>query len=370
MKQKLHTKSDEEKKAGRLWADFPADKEEEAFWGNYGKLMKSARKRRLQQEPINYQVATATSARQNTKRPFFAYKVFNNIVWTILVLSLIALVFSKLATNKIEDFFETEIKEERQKVAADPAKLRNLNLSRKKLSKVPLKIAFPGNLEIIDITSLHNLESLELHHNYIIWLPKEIGKLTNLQKLYVYNNQLGYLPEAIGKLKKLNWLEAQQNKLTALPKEIGKLTNLEWLVLNHNQLPALPKEIGELKKLKWLLLGKNKLERLPEEIGQLKDLYTLNVENNLLVKLPYNIGQLENLQTLNLSGNQLAMMPWEIGKLKNLEWLALENNKLVSLPAEIGRLKNLKTLMLKGNNISEAEQARIRRLLPSCKIYF
>jgi hypothetical protein len=43
---------------------------------------------------------------------------------------------------------------------------------------------------------------------------------------------------------------------------------------------------------------------------------------------------------------------------------------LRQLPAGIGSPKNLRTLLLAGNAFPEAEQARIRRLLPQASVLF
>jgi Leucine-rich repeat (LRR) protein len=61
-------------------------------------------------------------------------------------------------------------------------------------------------------------------------------------------------------------LDLSHNKLTTVPKEMGNLKLLGYLHLNNNQLTSLPEEIGYLEDLD-LHLNNNNLTSLPEEIA-------------------------------------------------------------------------------------------------------
>lgn len=50
--------------------------------------------------------------------------------------------------------------------------------------------------------------------------------------------------------------------------------------------------------------------------------------------------------------------------------LYLRYSELTTLPNFIAEMKSLRDLYLGGNNFSRAEQNRIRRLLPWCRVHF
>ena len=66
----------------------------------------------------------------------------------------------------------------------------------------------------------------------------------------------------------------------------------------------------------------------------------------------------------------MTSLPAEIEKLDKLTYLYLSKNQLTSLPAEIGKLDKLIYLQLIGNPIPKAEQEKIKKLLPNCRIDF
>lgn len=142
------------------------------------------------------------------------------------------------------------------------------------------------------------------------------------------------------------------------------------LDLSDKVLTSIPSSVYRYRRLKTLHLAYNQFSWLPAKIGQLRTLQVLNLSQNQLTSLPTEIGQLFNLTELNLSQNQLTSLPSEIGQLTNLRELNLSENQLTSLPVEIEQLKNLRELYLSGNPILEAEQEKIKKLLPNCAIEF
>ena len=154
-----------------------------------------------------------------------------------------------------------------------------------------------------------NITFLDLSHENLTNLPKEIGNLTNLTYLRLDNNNLKSIPPQIGNLTKLHSIFMQKNYLKTLPSQIGKLENLDHIDLSNNNLESLPPQIGNLKKLLVLSLGYNNLESLPPQIGNLEKLDFLFLNNNKLKSLPPSIGNLENLQILRLDNNNLKLLP-------------------------------------------------------------
>jgi len=104
------------------------------------------------------------------------------------------------------------------------------------------------------------IKVLDLSHNSIEELPKNIKSFVNLRKLIVNNNKLRYLPQ-----------------------EIKELVNLEEIVLSNNYFDEFPKVLLQLKNLKLICLNNNRIKDIPEniitELPRLKNFY---IKNNFL----------------------------------------------------------------------------------------
>jgi Leucine-rich repeat (LRR) protein len=142
-------------------------------------------------------------------------------------------------------------------------------------------------------------------------------------------------------------LELKRKKYKTFPKEILQMTNLQYLDLSKNNISEIPAEIAELKSLQFLILSKNKITSLPFQIGELENLMVLNVNQNNLVAIPPQIGRLRKLKTIDLWSNEVSFFP------EDLKYLT-----------------ELNTLDLRSILISDAEQERIKRMLPNATVYF
>lgn len=100
--------------------------------------------------------------------------------------------------------------------------------------------------------------SLNLSGKKLTKVPEDIFNQINLEELDLSNNQLtDAIPSQIGKLKNLKVLNLSNNQMTGVPAEVGQLQYLEVLDISYNQLTGLPNEIGNLKKLKTLNISGN-----------------------------------------------------------------------------------------------------------------
>ncbi|KAL0265933.1 UNVERIFIED_CONTAM: hypothetical protein PYX00_011650 [Menopon gallinae] len=253
--------------------------------------------------------------------------------------------------------------EEVPSVVFEARDLKNLDLSHNRLTTLPKEIESLSQLQELslshnqlttlpgEIGNLSQLRRLYLNHNQLTTLPKEIESLSQLQGLSLCFNQLTELPGGIGSLSQLQNLSLGNNRLTTLPKEIESLSQLQGLSLYHNQLTELPGGIGSLSQLQNLSLGNNRLTTLPKEIESLSQLQGLSLYHNQLTELPGGIGSLSQLQKLRLYYNRLTTLPGEIGNLSQLQKLYLDNNQLTELPGEIGSLSQLKDLYIRNNRL-------------------
>ncbi len=201
-------------------------------------------------------------------------------------------------------------------------------------------------------------------------MPDEIKELKSLRLLIVSDNQLSKqekikiqenLPKCL--IQDENSLYYLQN----LPKKDEVIFALDW---GHMQLSELPSHFGKFTDLRWLYLHYNNLEKLPFDIGKLIHLQELILSYNKISELPREIGKLARLRHLNLGCNSLYSIPREIGNLKDLIFLNLEENPITKLPIEMSRQTNLEYLDLEWTNLDNQEKAKIKKLLPHCKIIF
>jgi len=102
-------------------------------------------------------------------------------------------------------------------------------------------VANPANSQMIGM-----FRSLSPAFVGLTQLSPEIGKFTNLQSLDISHNKLIFLPESIGNLTSLTSFFAEDNQLLSLPDSFGNLVNLENVHLSHNQLLTIPRSLGNI----------------------------------------------------------------------------------------------------------------------------
>ncbi|KAA8493967.1 Leucine-rich repeat-containing protein 57 [Porphyridium purpureum] len=158
---------------------------------------------------------------------------------------------------------------------------------------------------------------------------EELAKCaTSLRVLDLAHNEIQSVPRQIGLLTSLTFFNLMANRIEELPPEIGELAQLENLGLKSNLLVRLPPTIGLLRQLKGLFLTDNRLVSLPDEICGLRALRKLQAADNRLERLPDKLAQCESLELVRLASNDIAELSPVIAHAPRLKWLTLSSNPL------------------------------------------
>ena len=105
-------------------------------------------------------------------------------------------------------------------------------------------------------------------------------------------------------------------------------------------------------------------------MAQLKYLEKVSLSKNEFETFPIVLTELTDLKKLYLDQNQITAIPHDINKLIKLEVLDMWSNELYIVPESISELQNLKVFDLRVIQMTQAEQDRIKALLPDTKVYF
>lgn len=224
--------------------------------------------------------------------------------------------------------------------------LVRLDISNNRLTGDPTTAILPlSNLQEISVgnnqfvfadinTFLQNFPSLkvlDLSHTSLTAVPQNISTLTNLESLNLSNNMLSQNFSKLSPLIKLTELNLSGNQLTRIPTELASLTSLTSLDVSHNLFSTnYATVLTSLKKLEWLSLGSNQITIFPAELTQLKDLIHLNISDN------------------KISGGFESLLP-----LKQLEQIYLDKNLISgNFPPALLQFEKLQMVSLTGNQLS------------------
>jgi len=161
--------------------------------------------------------------------------------------------------------------------------------------------SFP--LEILNLAD--SLEILDLSHNELTSLPKELCQLKKLKIIFASNNKFEILPEVLGQLPKLEMVGFKANKIKQVP-ALSLPAKLRWLILTDNQIETLPDSLGERPHLQKLALAGNKLSHLPETLAQSSKLELVRISANNLTHCPEQLLNLPKLAWFAFSGNPFS----------------------------------------------------------------
>ncbi|KAM4696139.1 leucine-rich repeat and calponin homology domain-containing protein 2 [Rhinophrynus dorsalis] len=197
-----------------------------------------------------------------------------------------------------------------------------LNLSGRKMRD------FPGTgYDLSDTTRA------DLSKNRFTEIPPDVCLFVPLETLNLYHNCIKFIPETIKNLQMLTYLNISRNLLSTLPKYLFDLP-LKVLVVSNNKLVSIPEEVGRLKHLMELDVSCNEIQVLPQQVGKLHSLRELNVRRNNLQVLPDDLSCLP-LVKLDFSCNKITEIPVSYRKMRHLELIILDNNPMQIPPAQI-----------------------------------
>ena len=151
------------------------------------------------------------------------------------------------------------------------------------------------------------------------------------------------------------------------PNEEHRLLNAEQLE-NEPCFTDLDSALANPEMVYKLSLADQKYKTLPPEFGTLVHLQLLNLSNCKMKELPLEIKDCKHLQMISLYHNKLRYLPAEMQELKGLEILYLGSNKLFEIPTWFSAFRHLARLDISRNNMTPAEVAAAKRMLPKAEI--
>lgn len=192
-----------------------------------------------------------------------------------------------------------------------------LQLAEQKLKEVPAE-AF----HLRDV-----LRNLDLSKNKISSLPENIANFQLLKQFKIDSNRLENLPDVIVNLKKLEMLNASSNHISSLPRMFSNLSNLKQLYLNNN-----------------------KFRHFPLQLIGLPNLDVVELSNNKIIEIPRGMSDFHAVE-LNLSQNEISKISEDTHLAPRLKILRLEENCLLidAISPTLLRDSKLHTLNLEGN---------------------
>ena len=99
----------------------------------------------------------------------------------------------------------------------------------------------------------------------------------------------------------------------------------------------------------------------------LKELYIINF-GKFVTSVPEEINGFKNLIVLSLINNKISKLPDAVKSLTNLKTLYVDLNPIKVIINDITPLSDLERLGVVKTKISKQEIAKIKSLLPNCKI--
>lgn len=229
----------------------------------------------------------------------------------------------------------TELDVSENNLSGDPSayvsgltELQNLSLGKNQFTVVDFSF----------LTTLRNLQKLDVANTGLQKIPSEISGLINLQILDLSGNNITTGFENLQGLSTLTELNISDNQINTLPTSLSSLINLTSLNLSKNPITNFS-GLTNLKKIEWISLEDNNLNTIPTEITFLQELRHINLNYNKLTNASL-LSQNKKLQQIFLNNNLFeGAFPSELLALKEIQMISLNNNNLTgAIPFEIPQI--------------------------------
>lgn len=182
-------------------------------------------------------------------------------------------------------------------------------------------------------------------------IPIEVFNISDkLRNLDLSKNKISILPDDISRLKKLKQLNLDSNKLEVLPNSFGSMNKLEIVNISNNMISVLPQSFANLSNLKQLYLNYNNLTVFPKQLFKLRHLEVVELPNNKITEIPCGMSDFYAVE-LNISQNELSVIGDDLHKAPRLKILRLEENCLTldQIRTSLFRDSKIHTINLDGN---------------------
>lgn len=192
---------------------------------------------------------------------------------------------------------------------------------------------------------------LQLSDHKLKEVPPEVINLGEiLRNLDLSKNKLSNMPDDILRLKNLKLFNLDTNKLQKLPDSIVNMKKLEVLNISSNALSSLPLSFSNLSCLKQLYLNNNNFRHFPLQLIGLPNLEVVELSNNKITEIPCGMADFYATE-LNLSQNELSQISDDLHKAPRLKILRLEENclNLDAIRPSLLRDSKLHTFNVDGN---------------------
>lgn len=219
-----------------------------------------------------------------------------------------------------------------------------------RLSEIKSVILFNNNfISIPEIQSFSQLVNLDMSHNYVKQIDKDIILLNRLEELNLSYNLISFIHPNISYLSNIIKLDLSNNNINSIPQELGQLLSLKELKLYRNNISHIPESIYNLTKLEYLNLSYNIITRVSSKINNLNNLINLNIGHNSITNIP-KLFNLVSLQDINMVNNKIISLP-DISTLTNLTNIYISHNNITKIPDNINQTKKLQQLVIYKNPI-------------------